>query len=521
MKPLKYLSFSPKNKLRVWLLALLNTLIATTLLAEERVSEWQCLLPGAPSPRILEIIYDGPNDVPCQAFDRKGFSNKRIANYQNTSGQCERHVNQLVEVLEAGGYGCITPGARTYRVSGWHEAEQYSPYYYSFMHLEFEGDYVSGVLRPLLGDTTKPHRITGSYVDGHGIKIRILDDFGPSDFDYSEVVWELDGDIENGFNGSISLAPEPPGGFSQRDMTIYQTECGPHYRVIGLHYSFSNSRPPDLAKLAAAIDSQPLMFDTVVESFLFTGETDSRGDPEREFVERPLGEIVSNHYAFFAGSFEERKLMFERLDRANPTENAAVSYLIPDGMETKLVQAMRRTDLFGWVNLRMGVCGIVDSNAFVFPAASTFLASLDELAFITAFGNQLEDHFRRSSNGYGYRVGRAEYDLFDDAPMSGVAVFPVAATSEAVRDEPGNWDSFDATIRFSLNGNMELRVELWADDAKTVRRGGSTDVPPSSFFRTDLAREERRIADVITLQLLAWCKDVSSTTLDDHCRVTR
>lgn len=475
--------------------------------AQGRSEKWQCLLPSIPGSRVVELNYLGEKDVPCQAFDRKGLSVQRIANYQNSAGGCEAQVNSLVTKLEAGGYFCVAPDAKTHMYRPTSEGTAYSPYWYALLDLRVDGDNVTGILRPLLGDLTPPKKVTGNYVTDQGAEIEIHDYFGDPAFDSSDgwptsLTLSLEGNPADGFSGE-GISPPPPGGFSQRDMTIYQTECGPFSREVYVRYSrpgiFGKKRSTP-SEILDATRKYPEFFGQTVRSYLPTGKKDQYGDPEYEWVDRPLSDFLLN---------------------PNEEDLDMRTIVVDHGKETAFVQAARRTGVFSESNLLFGVCDAVSARALTFPLAAQFLANVDRTGLVELITAELTDILSSGPDQLDYRVEKQDFDFFDDDPYGGIVIIPVAVASEVSRGVPGQWDTFETAVRFGRQGDGSLYFDIWADRAKTVKRGARSQVPDSSFFTTEMRQEERRIAGTLALAFLDWCKKNVDANLVKSCRMVR
>ena len=71
---------------------------------------WTCDALDKPVSQQVELVYTGPDVVPCKAYlVRPDSSRQLIANYEATRGQCERHVREMLSSLVARGYSCDEP----------------------------------------------------------------------------------------------------------------------------------------------------------------------------------------------------------------------------------------------------------------------------------------------------------------------------------------------------------------------------------------------------------------------------
>jgi hypothetical protein len=98
------------NRMLVPLLQIVLHLSAASLaLADSRLN-WVCAKPDRPDGRRVELVYAGPDRVPCRAYDHRSVSQTQlIADYQHSAGQCERQVDELLATLRADGYTCLDP----------------------------------------------------------------------------------------------------------------------------------------------------------------------------------------------------------------------------------------------------------------------------------------------------------------------------------------------------------------------------------------------------------------------------
>jgi hypothetical protein len=94
-------------------LVLLQPASATVAQAETRLT-WLCAASDGQAAQQVELVYAGPDVVPCKAYlVRPGAANRLIADYDATRGQCERYVRQMLSSLVAGGHSCDEPEGAT------------------------------------------------------------------------------------------------------------------------------------------------------------------------------------------------------------------------------------------------------------------------------------------------------------------------------------------------------------------------------------------------------------------------
>ncbi len=66
-----------------------------------------CTLPGHPTPRIVELIYDSPESpIPCRVLYTKDGTTTEEASAQNTKGYCEKAERKIVRTLVKADYTC-------------------------------------------------------------------------------------------------------------------------------------------------------------------------------------------------------------------------------------------------------------------------------------------------------------------------------------------------------------------------------------------------------------------------------
>ncbi|MFO1208632.1 MAG: SPOR domain-containing protein [Amaricoccus sp.] len=83
--------------------------LATASQAEGRLV-WTCMPTDGGAAREVELVYLGPDVVPCKAYDhRPNAGPVLIADYQVSAGECERRVKDLVGTLRGRGYDCPDP----------------------------------------------------------------------------------------------------------------------------------------------------------------------------------------------------------------------------------------------------------------------------------------------------------------------------------------------------------------------------------------------------------------------------
>ena len=337
--------------------------------------------------------------------------------------------------------------------------QDYSPYGEHILELVWKGKYVSGRLRPLLGDTTPPIAVTGSnYQDG---KLQLTIATAPSQTLYltrsvkdGKVVWASD--APDPFT-AVTFSRPLRGDWSDAALTLTVHECGSHYGLIAFEFANVTMRDVEQKLPRELLDFEVGFYDL---------------DQDKE-LRIPFREVA------------RRKLNRKQTDSETPPIDVAV------GSELYIVKKLRESGLVKSANLGRPGCSGGDRSYFIvkrdlFFADSGFLqekfVSFVDLALPQILGTD------GANKKWEMKAAEPVVKKVMVPPYTTAYRLKVYASSEVTRKVSGFWDRFHLTLEPYESVDQardEISVVLTVERLRSAKQT-TARIPSDDWFTKEL-----------------------------------
>jgi hypothetical protein len=367
----------------------------------------------------------------------------------------------------------------TYLITGL----KYSPYARAVLKLQIANGMAEGNLEPLLGDKTPPATVIGSN-DADGILKLTFNLQVPKTIEFRKVTtpdrieWR-----EESADDAVNFFRLRAGSFSETALTIFQWNCGSHYRIMKAVFGTGASAN----RLNAFLNSAPNLSTIPVTAYKKTPH-------------------------------QKLKTSLDKALRGILDESLYPVFDVPIGLEAFVAKQLRpNSDLFSFVDLDGGDCGGAEISYVVIPRALLFSGGiLSRQMFEDLIDKRIRDFSVTDVSGRSWPArleGRTVRVLDLPKPTVDFAI-RVYAASEITRQVPGHWDYFKVNLypaETELTTTNDYAVVVEVEKLKSVRRSmGSFQPPDPSYFQTELHEDdEAEVTAAITSYIAkrdgGWC----------------